>query len=372
MKFSSSISLFALSLVSIFAQQPKDYQAPPKPPVASMPVVTLDNPNYVFGANFSALIMQPYANNLDFAAEAVPFNYGTDRPILSPSWVIPEISTDYHFGFDVGIEGMFHMVNTRMSLNWVRYHSPTDTGSKSVAHTNNMVGPFFEIGPDASAYKTSKGEVYFNFDQVNLDYGTFVKFGDHLEMNLGCNVSYARVYEHLFTRFTNVPGTVIRTLTVPSTFQGWGPGANFDFVYTIVKGFKFVGDARGTLFVGTFKNETAYSTTSPSIETLGDTNPNTQSTTVGNKMGIVPAFEGKLGLAYEWTWGDYCEFKLEGGYRAQVHINAIRSIDMGSEVALGAIGSIGSAETGVYARSFLRTVSDFSLAGPYVAVNIGF
>jgi hypothetical protein len=45
---------------------------------------------------------------------------------------------------------------------------------------------------------------------------------------------------------------------------------------------------------------------------------------------------------------------------------------MGSEVALNAIGGLGSASTGVYARTFERVVSDFGLAGPYVKIDIGF
>ena len=66
------------------------------------------------------------------------------------------------------------------------------------------------------------------------------------------------------------------------------------------------------------------------------------------------------------------KFRVESDYQAQIYINAIRSIDMGSEVALSAGGSIGSAVTGVYARTFERTVSDFGLAGPYVTLSLGF
>jgi hypothetical protein len=89
-------------------------------------------------------------------------------------------------------------------------------------------------------------------------------------------------------------------------------------------------------------------------------------------MGVVPGFEGNLGLAYDVNFKKSYMFKIEAGYQAQIYINAIPSIDMGSEVALNAIGAIGTAATGVYARRFERVTSDFGLAGPYIKINFGF
>jgi len=367
MKFSSS--LLAAMLVTCSAWADTHEQMPPQ---FKPYEVVLESPKNDISVRFDALVMQPYANNLDYAAEALPFDYGINRPITSPSWVIPDITTGYHFGFVVGLVGILHDTNSNIMLNWERYHSPDDTGSLSVPSASDMIGPFFEIGPDASPYKMAKGTVSFDFDQVNLDYGTFVRFGSQLNMNLYSGVSFARIKENRYTRFSNTEDTVIRTLTVPSTFTGAGPQIGFDSTYKIVKGFQFIANASASLFVGTFKNNTTFTTQSSTIERIGDQNPNTQSTTVDNKMGIVPGLDGTLGLAYDFTFSDHYEFKIEAGYRAQLFINAIRSIDMGSEVALGPIGSIGSAEVGVYARTFERTISDFALAGPYATITFGF
>ncbi|MBS0652516.1 MAG: hypothetical protein JSR39_03205 [Verrucomicrobia bacterium] len=345
----------------------KPTQTPPSP----VPVV-LGNPKYTVEVNFTALILQPYANNLDYAAEAIPFNYGDKQPAVSPSWIIPEISPDYHFGFDVGIAGIFHGAKSSLSLNWERYHSPNDSNSRKVSSDQFMIGPFFEIGPDAQTYKKAKGSVHFHFDEVNLHYGTFVNFGKHLHTNLFAGVSYARIVQNRFTRFQDPTKAVVRTIKVPSKFNGAGPQFGLNFTYKIVNGFQFVGNAQASLYVGTFENRTRFSTKSTDLAALGDINPNVQSTKVKDKMGIVPGLEGKLGLAYQHLFRRHYMFKLEAGYQAQIYINSIRSIDMGSEVALAAIGSIGSATTGVYARTFERTVSDFGLAGPYVAVDFGF
>lgn len=334
--------------------------------------VSLDEQAYTFSATFDALFLQPFANNLDYAAEATPFNYGINNPILSPSWTIPTISTDFHFGFDAALTTVFHSTASRLVLDWERYHTSTDSNTYSVADTNNMVGPFFEIGPDASLYKISKGTVNFHFDQVNLDYGTSVRFGNHLNTQMMAGIGFTRIVQNRYTRFSNVADTLIRTIKVPSIFLGFGPQASFDFNYSIYKGLQFVGSSRTSLFVGSLRNSTTFSTSSGPIVALGDTNPNIQHTTPEKKMGLVPGFEGSLGLAYEALFSDHYELKLEAGYRAQVYINAIRSIDMGSQVALGAAGSIGSQDTGVYARTFERLVSDFSMAGPYVSLMFGF
>lgn len=362
-------ALFSLPLLTACAFAAPEEHPSAKPPP---PLVTLEAPCYTFGINFDALIMQPYANNLDYAAEALPFNYGDSQPAVSPSWYIPQISTNFHFGFDLGLIGVFHDTQSFLTLNWERYHSSNDTDSYTVASTNNMIGPFFEIGPDASPYKRAKGKVNFHFDQVNLDYGLFTKFGQRFHLNPYAGVGFLRLTQDRFTRFTNLEDTIIRTLDVPTQFMGAGPQLGMNFFYTIVKGFRFVGDGRATLFVGTFKNSTTYTTQSAALTALNDEDPNVQTTTTENKTGIVPGFEGKLGLAYEWLFCNHYACKLEAGYRGQIYINAIRSIDMGSEVALGSIGSVGSSVVGVYARTFQRTVSDFGLAGPYVSLFVAF
>lgn len=363
-----ALSMFAAEKGQSDVQQPK--AKPAYPPFA----VVLAKPKCVFETSFTGLALQPFANNLDYAAEALPFNYdsGDADPAISPSWVIPVISPDFHFGFDLRVAGIFKDVSSKLMLNWERYHSSDDSASLTVDSINNMIGTFFEIGPDASTYKKGSGKVSFHFDEVNLDYGTIVRFGRRLYTNLFAGVGFGRLVQHRLSTISNLPGTISRTLDVPSEFMGAGPQLGFDFNYKIIKGFQFVGEGRGTLFVGTFKNSTTYSTTSSDLVTLGDQNPNIQTTTVDNKGGIVPGFETKLGLAYKLFFRQHYMFKIEAGYQAQLYLNSIRSIDMGSEVTLGTAGTAVSSTTGVYARTFDRTVSDFALAGPYATVDFAF
>lgn len=371
--FSLRLALIA-SLVCTSAAASNQRRSPASPPPASLPpAVTLGSPCYTFETVFHALILQSFVNNSDYAAEALPFNYGDAQPAVSPSWVIPVISPDFHFGFDIEVSGIFHEAQSNLKMNWERYHSSNDTGSLNVASANDMIGPFFQIGPDASFFKKGKGAIHFHFDEVNLDYGTFVYFGDRVQTNWFTGVGFARLLQHRSSRFANSAETIVRTLDIPAKFIGAGPQLGFDFDYKIVSGFRFVGAGRATLFVGNFKNSTTFKTSSPDLVTLGDQSPNVQTTTVYDKTGIVPGLETKLGFAYEYLFQKHYMFKIEAGYQAKIYINAVRSVDLSSEVAIPSAGpSLGSSTLGVYARTFQRTVSDFGMAGPYAGVDFAF
>ncbi|HEY5235036.1 MAG TPA: Lpg1974 family pore-forming outer membrane protein [Rhabdochlamydiaceae bacterium] len=321
--------------------------------------VFLSSPSHSFEIEGSALYLQPTGSNLHYAAEAQPL------PILTPQWKIHEISTDYHFGFDVGIRGIFHESNTNLSLSWEHFHS-SDSAKRTVPPTD-MIGPFFEIGPDASFFQKAHGHATFHFDQGNLDYGIYINFGSRLETNVYAGVSVARIAQTVSSKFSSLDGTTTRSLKIPSTYLGAGPQLGLDFDYRIVNGFHFSGEASASLFVGTQKNHTKYRTVSPALAGLGIA-VNHQKTSVHKKTQVVPALEGKLGLSYFYTTCNFM-FKIEAGYQAQVYFSAIQSTNMGSEVLLPPITPN---TTGVYARTFEPETSNFALAGPYLMIDFGF
>jgi hypothetical protein len=305
--------------------------------------------------------LQPSGSDLHYAAEANPL------PILTPNWKIHDIKTDYHWGFDIGVKGLFHCTNTNLKANWEHFHS-TDSSSKTVP-SSKMIGPFFEIGPDAEPYKKAHGKVTFHFDEANLDYGICVNFGDRLEANLFGGVSFALIKQKIFSKFSNLDGTIVRTISVPSTYFGAGPQLGLDFSYRIVKGFHFTGNAAAALLVGTQKNHTSFTAVSPALATLGASSPNDQRTHTHKKNQLVPGLEGKLGLSYVFTFCSGTMLSLEAGYQAQVYINAIRSVDIGSEVITPPVAPD---TVGVYARTFEAHVSNFALAGAYFTLALGF
>jgi hypothetical protein len=334
---------------------PKKRQAPP--PTA----VFLGSPPTTVELSYTSLILQPTAGNLNYAAKADPL------PAPSPNWVIHDIDTDYTYGFDLGISGNFYHTNTNLSLDWEHFNSH-DTASKKLS-SSDVIGPFFEIAPDAIPYKKAHGKVKFNFDQVNLDYGMFVHFGSKLRTNIFAGVGVMQIKQKLESKFSLPSGSIERTIKTPSKFLGAGPRFGFNFSYKIYHGFKLEGGFAADLFVGTLKNHTRYASNSPALAGLGITPPNKQSTTVHKRSQLVPGFEGNLGLAYTKYYSKHMMFRIAAGYQAQIYLNAIQSVDIGSEVITPPV----TPDTvGVFARTFQRNSSNFALTGPFVNVTLGF
>lgn len=357
LKFLATTTL-VLSLTSIYGNC---YTDAPQEPMRHSSDVFLSSPDYTFAVEGSVLYLQPTASNVHYVAEAETL------PAPSPNWIISDIHADYHFGFDVGVSGVFHSTHTMLMLNWERLHAE-DSNSKTVAAAD-MVGPFFEIGPDATPYSTATGKVDFHFDEVSLDYGVLVNFGSRTQTNFFAGVSYVSIKETLTSEYISSGGSFTRTITSPSKFQGAGPQLGMNFSYDIASGFRLVGDGAAALYVGPMKNSTTYDSTSPLLAPLGISPSNVQGTTVGSRTQVVPGFEGKLGFAYCYNFAEHYMFSLEAGYEAQIYLNAIQSVDMGSEVTLN---TIAAPSVGVYARTFQRTLSNFALAGPYLTLSLGF
>lgn len=314
-----------------------------------------------FIGQFKALFLQPTCSNLSYAAEAFPL------PAPSPNWRIHSISPNYHFGYDIELGYIDRNCDTKLQFNWTHFDSK-DTASTTTA-SSDMIGPFFEIGPDAAAYTVAHGKATFHYDAANLDYGFLVDFRECLRANFFAGVGYSRINQKLSSRFSNADGTIVRTIHVPSTFNGAGPQVGVDFAYNFNDCLQFTGKAMASLLVGTQKNHTSYGALSPALADLGITPPNNQKTSVHNKTQVVPAFEGKLGVGYSFDICDKYVVNLEAGYEAKLYINAIQSVDISSEVVTPPVLPD---TVGVFARTFHTTLSNFALAGPYVSVNVGF
>ena len=332
----------------------------PTPPVRPKTDVFLSAPCHTFEIDFTALVVQPTGSHLHYAAEADPL------PAPSPHWKIHDIDTDYHFGFNVGIGMISHCTNMDLRINWEHFHS-SDSASVNVGSTN-MIGPFFEIGPDAEPYRQASGTVTFHFDQANIISGLYVNFGDRLKTNLFGGVNFARIKQTLSSFYSDFSGDS-RSIVTPSLFSGAGPQLGMNFCYQIAQGFHLTGGSSGSLLVGPQKNNTTYKSISPLQVGAGVTPPNPQTTTGKQQTQVVPGFEGKLGLSYVFNFCDHYMVKLEAGYKAEIYLNAIQSVDMGSEV-IDLTPSVSA--VGVYARTFQNNLSNFALAGPYFTLDIGF
>lgn len=321
----------------------------------------LFSPSAAIVTEFRALVVKPSSNNLNYAAEAIPL------PVPSPNWNIFNINPHYRFGFDVGVMSIFHGTDTMLQFNWEHFKSSSCASAQFPS--NNMVGPFFEIGPDASTYKQTQGKVTFHYDSVSLNYGQYVYIGDHGQANLFVGLNGGRIKQELFSQFASLDNTTMRTITIPSHFIGAGPQIGLTFCYDIIKGFCFTGKASAAIIVGPLKNHTEYSATSPFLVELNVGSPNIQRTCVQKSTQVIPWFYQRLGFGYKTDFCDHYSFAIEAGYEARIYNNAIQSVDMSSEVDTPPLIPD---TVGVFARTFRKTLSNFSLAGPYVGLNVGF
>ena len=329
--------------------------------------VVVDSPAYTIETQFQAIFFKPSTNNLYYTAEAFPFNDSIAVPVTSPSWLTNDIHPNYHFGFDLGLRGIIHSRNSSLCADWKHFHS---RASASLTATgNNMVGPFSSIGPDASPYKIAMGCVSFNFNEANVRYGQFINFGSYLQTNLFAGISIAKIKQCLTTNYSNPSEDVSRITQVPSSFIGAGPQCGLDFNYNIVKGFNLTGQTTIALLMGRMKNHTTFYSFSPLIVDAGDPEPNVQNTCVDNRTQMVPSFEEILGLGYSFSFREHYMIKISAGYDIKVFINAIQSSDLSSGVT---DVTPDDNTVGVFARTFARTLGNFSLGGPYVAFNVAF
>lgn len=313
---------------------------------------------------FRALFLKPNTSNLHYAAQA------TTLPAPSPRWAIYDIHPTYHFGFDLGARSSFFNDCRSLGVNWEHINSKSEN-SRTSPTPDDMVGPFFEIGPEATPYQNATGRVAFNFNAVHVNIAQFIEFGN-LETHFFGGINFTSLKQTTTSYFSSTDGNTTRTIIAPVSFKGAGPEFGVCMNYEVYCGLNLTGKTAAAILFGTRKNNTLFSSVSP-VEPAPPIGPivypNIQSVITDNMSIVVPVFEQRIGAAYEAQfWCNYSA-RLEVGYEARVYLSALQQIDVGSEVS-----NVNAevASVGVFARTFRNSVSNFALSGPYIAFNVAF
>lgn len=96
---------------------------------------------------------------------------------------------------------------------------------------------------------------------------------------------------------------------VKSSYSGAGPLMGFDLIYNMYKGFLLVGQFDASLLMGSVKSSSSL--------TLGSTN----SFHSPSNRRIVSNFESRLGLAYDFLYGNHASsLRIEAGYEMNQYI----------------------------------------------------
>ncbi len=362
----------------LFAEDSMDSRSKKSQPTLPVLQHCSPKPSHFSCVNFEVfgqwLFLQPNGSSIYYAAEAFPFNTAIAIPEVSPNWKIFEIDPSYHSGFEVGSKFLFPKNAVDLEVNWERLHT-SDSDSMNVTAqsygTGNMVGPFFDIGPNSAVYKAAKGKASFHFDAVNVIVGKKVCFLDSLSLHFYTGASMARIRQSIFSFFSNSNAQSSRSVYALSKFIGAGPEFGVDFDYRLIGSFSFIGESSMALYMGQLKNHTTYKSTSPDLSNAQIPQPNKQRTSVPNRSQLIPSFEEKLGFSYAVSSCKY-QFTLSAGYQFQIYLDAVQSVDMTAPQVLPSLTPGASVNMGVYAVGFERTLSNFILTGPFVSANANF
>jgi len=362
----------AVSLLSTLLAD--DCFDPCAPVFKKCPPVISNCCHVVFEPFVEWLYLQPNGSSIYYAVEAFPFDTAIAIPEVSPNWQVFEIDPSYQSGFEVGSKFLFPRNDLSLEVNWERLHTH-DSESMQVASqpygTGNMVGPFFDIGPNSSAYKAAKGKAVFHFDAVNLIFGKSVCFVNDLSLRLYTGAGFTRIKQSISSTFSNPEADTSRGVSAHSTFLGAGPEFGLDFGYKLCGSFYFTGASSIALYMGQLKNHTTYTSFSPALAAASIPQPNVQQTTVPNRTQLIPGFEEMLGFSYVLSYCQ-CQFTFGAGYQFQIYLDAVQSVDMTSPQVLPSLTPGASVDMGVYAVGFERTLSNFILTGPYVSLDVDF
>ena len=333
------------------------------PPVDINQLVTI--PSLQPGAEFSftALALQPGANNLNYVI------YNKALPTQSPSWTEKEIHPDYQFAYALG--GRYVFPNGKdISLTWTHLNS-SDSASISAPNDEFFLGPDYEIGPDAIPIHHATGKAEFKYDVINLDAGQFVNFGRNVDIRFFGGISDARLHEDVTSTYTGTlvtppfAGAFSTEQKVASHVNAIGPRIGVDANYNAGYGFSVLAEAAASALVGSINTKTSYRSSAPELLALFGQDINNQFVKDDSVTQIIPAFDAKLGASFQYTFTNCMIFMLKAGYQTSVYINAINQYLPASLVS-GESMSTG----GIFVATMNHTQSNFSVQGPFLEATL--
>lgn len=352
MSYLYSIVAVAIStLISIFG----NVQAYGNCEYAAFDDLCIEELPFTYEFELKGLYLMPNGCCLDYAAEVS----GSD----TPDWKVHSIHPAYHTAFEFGAFADIKENCTHLSFYWEHVYM----NDRDHSHTSSQdkIGPLFEIDPKLVPYRSAQARVTHRFDEFSLQYGAPVKFCC-LDTLLFIGVSSVRIKQHLTSRFFDKSGDTSRSIRSPVTYLAGGPQMGLNLTYNFWHNFWLNAEGTATLYVGRVKNRFSIVSQVPLMPGASIAS-NTQRVHTERKMCVVPAFKGKLGVSFN-SCVSKRPFSIEIGYQVQVYIDAIQRMHIGSQCKQPPLDSSST----VLARTFHKTISNFALSGPYIALNFTF
>lgn len=328
------------------------------------------------------LYLQPHTGNLNYAV----FVSGT-QPYYQ-SWHYQALKPDYSPGFEVGGHYRLPDEHYQASLGWIHLNT-RDASFKQAARTTDLstiefVSPPFEQSPPVFGIKRADSSVTFDFDSIALNAARLFEPHPKLRARLFGGINVLKIKQKLTTVFSDmvgVPGTDYSYALAPdpafsfqlqntSDYLGVGPDLGFNVAYTVTHGIGILGEFLGTLTAGNMSIHDRFTSTSTRLTTLG-IGTSHQEITVPDTTQVVPGFDGKLGLFYNYTGVNIPKFNVELGYRFASYINGISTVNPSTLVQPGTFVATPEFSTGTMAivSSDIKNQA-FNFNGPYIKLNV--
>ncbi|MDF1827041.1 MAG: Lpg1974 family pore-forming outer membrane protein [Legionellaceae bacterium] len=332
----------------------------------------------------SLLYFQPNSNNLNYAV------FVSGLQPLYQSWHYQSINPDYSPGFEVGGNYTFSNALYQASVDWVHLNT-RDSSFKQASQSTTLatvefVAPPFEQSPPVFGIKRADSTAAFNFDSIELNVGRMFEHQHHsqLRAKLYGGLNVLRIKQTLTTVFSDMQGSPATPysyalspdpsfsfqLKNTSDYVGVGPDLGINIAYTVTHGLGVLGDFVGTLTAGNVRVKDQFTSTSARLTALG-VGVSQQEITVPDATRVVPGFDGKLGVFYNYFGKNIPKLTFEVGYRFAAYINAISTVNPSTLVQAGTVILTPEFATGTMAivSSDVRD-RPFNFNGPYLKLNV--
>ena len=308
-----------------------------------------------FGFSYTAMVLQPGANNLQYAIYTQPL------PITAPHWVQQSVEPDYQYAFDAGLQYTFDTRMDQVKLDWL--HLRTEDKASAYATGSASVAPIYYFGPLAQALfrSTADAQVKFDFDSITFIFDRLFNWGRFIQIGpfIGLNATYLKQdIEAAYAGVNSSDDPYSITAFNTSKLYGIGPRLGLDVSGYLLKNFSLNIEMGTSILIGSIASNTHFLST-------GVNNPSPVSTSLSEQTltRIVPEIDSKVGLMYELIFRPGSCISLEAGYKFATYIDGINQI-VPTALVLDQLNN------GVLAiETSSQTQSNFDLNGPFLKLT---
>ena len=314
------------------------------------------------GGGITGLLLQPSANNLQYAV------YTTPLPLPAPNWYPKTVNPEYRASFDLELNYHFADRVDQIALDWLHFNS-TSNANFAATIPNTSVGPTYYFGPaEQFLLNTSaRSSVKFVVDDVGLVVKHLIVVSKPIQVEPFLGVDFVSLKENITNNYLGadpVYGPYAHSTYIESHYTGFGPRVGLEARYFASAHYGVNTTVAASVLVGGLRSSTNFKSWTGYSGALEHNNvPAYTTLSKLNQTVIVPKLDAKIGLFYTMPLSSGANISAEAGYMFTTYINAINQV-LPSTLVPGS-WEAGSVATVNHAQ---QQQSNLSLNGPYLSL----